>query len=150
MKTSLSLFGIEDEIKQWLKEDIGSGDITTLATVPAGSTTRAIIHAKKPGILAGVDLAREVFHALDPSLKFTAILEDGAEMDATSVIATVEGDAQAILTGERSPSTSCSISQASPHAPTNWQSSSSPTAPSWWTHARPRRACADWRNTPCA
>lgn len=101
MKTSLSLFGIEDEIKQWLKEDIGSGDITTLATVPAGSTTRAIIHAKKPGILAGVDLAREVFHALDPSLKFTAILEDGAEMDATSVIATIEGDAQAILTGER-------------------------------------------------
>ena len=51
-----------------LSEDIGSGDVTTMATVPHGHKSRGIIHAKQSGILAGIPLARLVFEVIDKSL----------------------------------------------------------------------------------
>lgn len=97
----MNILGLDEKIKGWLQEDVGSGDITTLATVPKAATTHAIIHAKDTGILAGVDVAERVFALLDPDVKFNKVLEDGAELTPTSVIATLDGSAQAILTGER-------------------------------------------------
>ncbi len=97
----MNILGLDEKIKGWLQEDVGSGDITTLATVPKAATTHAIIHAKDTGILAGVDVAERVFALLDPDVKFSKVLEDGAELTPTSVIATLDGSAQAILTGER-------------------------------------------------
>ncbi|BAL83583.1 putative nicotinate-nucleotide pyrophosphorylase [Selenomonas ruminantium subsp. lactilytica TAM6421] len=97
----MNILGLDEKIKGWLQEDVGSGDITTLATVPKAAVTHAIIHAKDTGILAGVDVAERVFALLDPDVKFNKVLEDGAELTPTSVIATLDGSAQAILTGER-------------------------------------------------
>lgn len=97
----MNILGLDEKIKGWLQEDVGSGDITTLATVPEGASAHAIIHAKDNGILAGVDVAQRVFALLEPDIQFNKVLEDGAELTPTSVIATLDGPARAILTGER-------------------------------------------------
>lgn len=97
----MNILGLDEKIAAWLQEDVASGDITTLATVPATAKTHAIIHAKDTGILAGVDVARRVFAQLDPEIRFTAELADGAQLAPGSVIATLDGPAQGILTGER-------------------------------------------------
>lgn len=92
---------LDKQIQDWLTEDIGSGDITTLALVPAAAKTNAIIHAKDSGILAGIDVARRVFELLDKDIQFDAKLADGAALTNGSIIAEIKGNAQAILTGER-------------------------------------------------
>lgn len=97
----MNIQNLDQMLTAWLQEDIGSGDITTLATVPETATAHAIIHAKDTGILAGIDIAARVFALLEPTLRFTKHLEDGAPLTKTSVIATIDGPARAILTGER-------------------------------------------------
>lgn len=84
-----------------LREDIGTGDITTNSIIPAGSTTIGFIKAKQAGVLAGIGVAEAVFKRVNPSLKFTALAADGDKLEAGQIIANVEGDARAILTGER-------------------------------------------------
>ena len=95
------MFGMDKQLGEWLEEDIGSGDLTTNAIVGADARTKAIIHAKASGVLAGIEFARRVFQLLDAQVVFRAKLADGANLSKTSVIAEVEGDARAILTGER-------------------------------------------------
>ncbi|SEH21276.1 carboxylating nicotinate-nucleotide diphosphorylase [Selenomonas sp. KH1T6] len=97
----MDILGLDKKIADWLQEDIGSGDITTLATVPAGAKTNAVIHAKEAGILAGVEAARRVFGLLDGEVEFAGVLADGAKLAPGSVIATLDGNARSILTGER-------------------------------------------------
>lgn len=97
----MDILGLDKKIADWLQEDIGSGDITTLATVPAGAKTHAVIHAKEAGILAGVEVARRVFGLLDEEVEFASVLTDGAKLAPGSVIATLDGNARSILTGER-------------------------------------------------
>lgn len=97
----MNILGLDKKIADWLQEDIGSGDITTLATVPAGAKTHAVIHAKEAGILAGVEVARRVFGLLDEEVEFASVLTDGAKLAPGSVIATLDGNARSILTGER-------------------------------------------------
>ena len=97
----MNFLQLDKQIQDWLAEDIGSGDITTLALVPAAAKTNAIIHAKDSGILAGIDVARRVFELLDKDIKFDAKLADGAALTNGSIIAEIKGNAQAILTGER-------------------------------------------------
>lgn len=94
-------FNLDLWIGQWLAEDVGSGDITTDNIVPEGAVTKAYIHSKQSGILAGVDIAGRVFYALEPNVKFNALKTDGDLLEPKTVIAEVEGDARAILTGER-------------------------------------------------
>ena len=97
----MNFLQLDKQIQDWLAEDIGSGDITTLALVPADAKTNAIIHAKDSGILAGIDVARRVFELLDKDIQFDAKLADGAALTNGSIIAEIKGNAQAILTGER-------------------------------------------------
>ena len=97
----MNFLQLDKQIQDWLAEDIGSGDITTLALVPAAAKTNAIIHAKDSGILAGIDIARRVFELLDKDIQFDAKLADGAALTNGSIIAEIKGNAQAILTGER-------------------------------------------------
>lgn len=97
----MNFLQLDKQIQDWLTEDIGSGDITTLALVPAAAKTNAIIHAKDSGILAGIDVARRVFELLDKDIQFDAKLADGAALTNGSIIAEIKGNAQAILTGER-------------------------------------------------
>lgn len=88
-------------IAQWLAEDVGSGDITTNSIVPAAYVTKGIIHAKQPGVLAGMEAAQAVFRYLAPDIEFAPAIQDGAKLKPQTVIATVAGNARAILTGER-------------------------------------------------
>lgn len=96
-----TIFGLDASLRSWLEEDIGSGDITTLAIVGPEMETTGIIHAKDTGVLAGVEVARRVFEILEPRILFNAKLEDGAQLTPGTIIAAVHGSARAVLTGER-------------------------------------------------
>ncbi len=85
-----------------LGEDLGrAGDITTDAVVPANAMGKAAFRVRRPGVIAGLDIARAVFQAVDARLVFTATANDGDFVDTGAVIARVEGPARGILTGER-------------------------------------------------
>lgn len=84
-----------------LAEDIGTGDITSLATVPADRTAEAIMLAKAEGVLSGIEIAREVFRIVDPTLAFEALAADGARLTHRMPIARISGNARSILTAER-------------------------------------------------
>ncbi|WP_276357760.1 carboxylating nicotinate-nucleotide diphosphorylase [Cohnella caldifontis] len=92
---------VKRQIREWLAEDIGSGDVTTMATVPPGHVSRGIIHAKEAGVLAGMPLARLVFETVDDRLVFEALASDGDAVERGTVLAVVEGSTASILTGER-------------------------------------------------
>ena len=84
-----------------LKEDVGDGDHTSLATIPAGTIGKAKLLVKDNGVLAGVELAAEIFRIVDKGLKMTAYLKDGANIKYGDIAFEVEGDAQSILKAER-------------------------------------------------
>ena len=85
-----------------LAEDVGSGDLTTDALVPADARCHALLLLQEPGVVCGLTLARAVFEALDPSISFRSLDEDGTfAPDAPTVLAKFEGRARAVLTGER-------------------------------------------------
>lgn len=88
-------------IKSWLQEDVGSGDITTRTTIPAGHESKGIIHAKEAGVICGLPVAELVFEVVDPSLMFTPLVQEGQNVSKGTIIAEVEGSTHAILTGER-------------------------------------------------
>jgi nicotinate-nucleotide pyrophosphorylase (carboxylating) len=84
-----------------LSEDVGDGDHTSLATIEAGTQGKAKLLVKDTGILAGVELAKEIFYIVDPNLKLKVFLNDGAKIKPKDVAFEVEGDAQSILKAER-------------------------------------------------
>jgi nicotinate-nucleotide pyrophosphorylase (carboxylating) len=88
-------------IRQALIEDIGSGDATTLSTVPAGKQARAKCLIKEAGILAGVDLAHRVFAQVDEALVVENNLADGSAVKVGDIAFWVQGDPRSILTAER-------------------------------------------------
>ncbi|MFD2115450.1 carboxylating nicotinate-nucleotide diphosphorylase [Paenibacillus yanchengensis] len=92
---------LRKQISAWLAEDVGSGDITTLTTIPKNIASKAVIHAKEAGVLAGIKIAELVFHTVDPTLVFTAFKKDGEQVAAGTIIAEVEGSVHHLLTGER-------------------------------------------------
>jgi nicotinate-nucleotide pyrophosphorylase (carboxylating) len=83
-----------------LAEDVGDGDVTTLATVAPGARARATITQKEPGAIAGLDAAQEAFRQLDPDARFERRVDEGVWRDGGPVLV-VEGSARALLTGER-------------------------------------------------
>ncbi|MEX1146804.1 MAG: carboxylating nicotinate-nucleotide diphosphorylase [Sphingomonadales bacterium] len=84
-----------------LAEDVGAGDLTSRAVIPADATLTAIMHARQPMVLAGVELAEAAFHACDNAARFEAAARDGERLDTGAVIARVTGNARAALTAER-------------------------------------------------
>lgn len=88
-------------IRTALSEDIGTGDITTLSTIPADKTISGRFLAKEGGILCGMEVARAVFNFLDPEISFTANFADGDSFEKGDILAEVSGNARNILTGER-------------------------------------------------
>ncbi len=93
---------VERIIQTALNEDIGLGDRTTDALVPPDVYGTAKLLAKAPGILCGIDVARQVFESVDASLEFETILPDGTLVEGNrNLIATVEGSLSSILTAER-------------------------------------------------
>jgi nicotinate-nucleotide pyrophosphorylase (carboxylating) len=84
-----------------LNEDVGDGDHTSLATIPEGTMGKAKLLVKDYGILAGVELAKEIFHIVDPKLKLTIFLNDGVEVKSKDIVFEVEGSVHCILKAER-------------------------------------------------
>jgi len=92
---------MREQIKSWLAEDVGSGDITTETTIPADSRSKAVIHVKESGIIAGLPIAELVFEMVDEGLQLETKVKDGDYVDKGTIIAVVEGSTHSILTGER-------------------------------------------------
>lgn len=92
---------IDELIRLAFAEDIGDGDHTTLCCIPASEMGKSQLIVKEDGVLAGVDMARRIFHAFDPTLKMTTFIEDGAEVKKGDIAFVVEGKVQSLLQTER-------------------------------------------------
>ena len=84
-----------------LNEDLGSGDVTSESSVPADLAQKGYILAKESGVVAGVEVAREVFYQVNPEIYFTAQINDGSSVKFGDVVIELDGLARDILTGER-------------------------------------------------
>lgn len=93
---------VEDAIRRALAEDLGdAGDITTNATIAANATSRAVIAARKPGTIAGLDVAARVFALAGKGVIVTARASDGDRVGAGTVLLELSGATRTILSGER-------------------------------------------------
>lgn len=97
----LSPAALDDLIRRALQEDVGDGDVTSLATVPAATRATADFVAKQPGILAGLLVAERVFAAVDPDVEVAWAKRDGEAVAAGERVGTVRGAARSVLTAER-------------------------------------------------
>jgi nicotinate-nucleotide pyrophosphorylase (carboxylating) len=92
---------IREVVERALREDVGAGDLTTLAAVPAGARATARFVYREPGVLCGLPVLRAVFAAVDPALTLEPHAAEGAQVARGEAAATVRGPARGILTGER-------------------------------------------------
>jgi nicotinate-nucleotide pyrophosphorylase (carboxylating) len=97
----LNRYRMDEIIKRALEEDIGSGDITTLATVSQDRQTEGLFIAKEEGVVCGLPVLKRVYETLDASIKIECIANEGDLVQKGDVIARISGNAQNILTGER-------------------------------------------------
>ena len=95
MKTKEQL--IDELIDLAFAEDIGDGDHTTLCCIPDTAMGKSRLLIKEPGILAGVEIARKIFHRFDPDLKMTVYIEDGTAVKPGDVAFVVEGRVQSLV-----------------------------------------------------
>ena len=82
-------------------EDIGDGDHTTLSCIPADAMGKSKLLIKEEGILAGIEIAKEVFHRFDPEMKVEVFIQDGTHVKPGDVAMVVEGKIQSLLQTER-------------------------------------------------
>lgn len=92
---------IDEIIDIAIREDIGEGDHTALACIPASATGKAVLLVKEDGVLAGVELAKRIINKYDDSIKFNAHLLDGTKVKEGDIAFTLEGKSRAILSIER-------------------------------------------------
>lgn len=84
-----------------LEEDLGRGDCTSNSSVPATLSHEGFILAKEAGVVAGIEVAREVFKRVDPEVVFEAKVADGASVEVGDVVIRIQGNARSILASER-------------------------------------------------
>lgn len=82
-------------------EDIGDGDHTTLSCIPADAMGKSHLLIKEKGVLAGVEIAKEIFNRFDPTMKVEVLIEDGTEVKPGDIAMVVEGKIQSLLQTER-------------------------------------------------
>lgn len=100
--SALPRLAIRRAVEQALAEDLGDrGDLTTDATVPAGTQAVATFGARRAGVIAGLAVAEAAFHALDGDVVFTPLASDGDAVGGGAVVARVAGPARALLSAER-------------------------------------------------
>ena len=93
---------IEDAVVMALAEDLGrAGDVTSIATIPAGTKARAEVVARKNGVISGLPLVAAAFRKLDPNVGIAGHARDGDQVDARTKLMTISGDARAVLGAER-------------------------------------------------
>lgn len=98
----LSPILIEEAVRAALLEDLGdAGDITTNSTIPADAIAHATMSTREDGILAGMDLAKATFTAMDKTVEFKTLTDDTARISAGTKVAEISGSARSILSSER-------------------------------------------------
>jgi nicotinate-nucleotide pyrophosphorylase (carboxylating) len=98
---NINNLNIDEIILNALREDVGTGDITTLTTIPADKTAHGKLTAKESGILCGIEVCERVFKILDNTIGFKSSRKDGDRIKKGEIIAEVSGNARNLLTGER-------------------------------------------------
>ena len=101
MHCSISPFALDGILENALREDVGTGDITTLSTISPDRTITGKYIAKESGVICGLDVVRRVFALLDPSIVLEAHMQDGDAVAKGDIVAIVRGNARNVLTGER-------------------------------------------------
>ncbi|MHC4138914.1 MAG: carboxylating nicotinate-nucleotide diphosphorylase, partial [Planctomycetota bacterium] len=91
MQTEFDFEEIKEIVQLAIKEDIGTGDITSEIFIPEGSESEGILIAKETGIIAGLPVAAYVLSQIDKDLLLTVNIEDGSRVEKGSVIASVKG-----------------------------------------------------------
>lgn len=92
---------IDEIIEKALAEDLGDGDHTSLACIPANAIGKAKLLVKEEGIIAGIEIARKVFEKVDANTRFTQLIKDGAAVKPGDIAFTVEGNPVSLLSSER-------------------------------------------------
>jgi nicotinate-nucleotide pyrophosphorylase (carboxylating) len=92
---------IQPLVRLAVQEDMGAGDITSLSVVPRKAQTRGTYVVKHHGVIAGLPVLPLVFGAIDPSVEFRPLVEEGSKVEADTPVAEVKGSAVSILSGER-------------------------------------------------
>lgn len=98
---TLNPIAVEELVRRALLEDIGPGDITTEATIPADKLCTAVIIAKEEGVLCGQPVAQCVFRVMDPSLTYEVLVPEGSPISPGMEVARISGSARSVLTAER-------------------------------------------------
>ncbi len=102
LPASLPAVMIEPLVRAALLEDLGrAGDLTSDAIIPPDAVARAVLQAREPGVVAGLDLAETAFRLIDPCLRFEVRKGDGSRLQPGDDIAVIEGPARGLLTAER-------------------------------------------------
>lgn len=92
---------IEEFTRLSLAEDVKGGDHTSLSTIPEEVVEEAVFLAKESGVLAGVEVAREMWAVIDPEIECSVFIKDGQEVEAGDEVMRIKGSAHSILKGER-------------------------------------------------
>ncbi len=98
---AVELSKLEQFVALALQEDVGDGDHTSLSTIQENVRGEAKLLVKDTGVLAGVSVAKDIFHIIDPSLKIDVVLEDGLEVKPGDIALFVQGSVHSILKAER-------------------------------------------------
>lgn len=92
---------IQDLLKLAFAEDIGDGDHTTLSSIPENAIGKANLIIKEQGVVAGVEVAKQVFETFDPSIRMEIFISDGSEVNPGDIVFSVEGKVRSLLQTER-------------------------------------------------
>jgi len=98
---TLDMAIVREHIRAWLREDVGPGDVTSRSILPEDHRSKAVIHAKEAGVVAGLPIAEAVFAEVDPTLAVRRIAAEGGPIAVGDVLLELEGKTISILTGER-------------------------------------------------
>ena len=148
----LSPLEIDAAVERALAEDLGrAGDVTSIATIPAGTPARAVVVARKAGAISGLPLVAAAFRRLAPDIEIKANARDGDSVAAKTELMTIAGDARAVLSAERAALNLLGHLSGIATATAEFvRLHEGHARPASAAPARPRRACARWRNTRCA
>jgi nicotinate-nucleotide pyrophosphorylase (carboxylating) len=101
VRVELTQIEIRQAVRAALQEDVGSGDVTTLATVPARAQSVALMNAREPLVVAGLQFAEIAFRELSPRIKIQRFVADGARVKAGDRLLRISGPSRALLSAER-------------------------------------------------
>jgi len=92
---------LKNQISQWLLEDVGAGDYSSLASIDKHATAESNLILKDTGVVAGLELAKTIYYVIDPNVQINVLASDGVYYEKGSILATAIGNAQSLLKGER-------------------------------------------------